>query len=152
MSDAPATDATLDRVTTARGEVERWVRGRGGRPVEATGEGASLGFQFPADDGEGDRIEWDAFFERFEEEGLAFAYDSNAGDAAPGDACALVDRDRAEEVASEPPAEASEAETPERVGQADSEREAEQRDTVRSTDARDQENVDNHRDEPPFES
>ena len=150
MSDAQAPDTTFDSVTTVRSEIERWVRDRGGRPAEL--DDGDLGFSFPGEEVEGDSIEWETFFERFDRQDLAFAYDSNAGDAHPGDASALVDRDRAEEVASEPPAAADEADTPERVGQADSEREAEQRSTERTTDARAQENVDNHRDEPPFES
>ena len=152
MSDAPATGTTFDRVTTAHSEVERWVRERGGRPAEVPGSESGVGFRFPGDDAEGEPIDWDAFFERFEDANLALAYDSNAGEAAPEDACALVERDRAEEVAREPPAEAEEADTPERVGEADSDREAEQRSLERETDAREQSNVDNHRDEPPFES
>lgn len=149
MSDATSNAATFDTTTTAREEIERWVRGRGGRPVE-TGEGG-LGFEFPGGEA-GEPIEWGAFFDRFEEEHLAFAYDSDSGEADPRDACALIDRERAEEVAAEPPAEAGEGDAPERVGQADSEREADRRSDVRTRDARDQANLDDHRDEPPFES
>lgn len=151
MSDSPASGTTFDTTTTVREEIERLVRGRGGRPVETADDGGGLGFQFPGEEA-GEPIEWDAFFDRFEDEGLALAYDSDPGDADPRDACALIDRERAEEVASEPPVEAEEGNTPERVGGADSEREAEQRSAVRTKDARDQENVDNRRDEPPFES
>lgn len=149
MCDATASGTTYDTTTTLRGEIERWVRGRGGRPVETADGG--IGVEFPGGEA-GEPIEWDAFFDRFEEERLAFAYDSDPNDADPRDACALIDRERAQEVASEPPAEAGEGNAPERVGQADSEGEAEQRSAVRTRDARDQENLDDRRDEPPFES
>ena len=148
MDDAPATGTTFDRTTTVHEEVKRWVRDRGGRPIDESGD---LGFRFPDDAGAGEPIGWGAFFERFEEAGLAFAYDSEAGGDDLRAACDLIDRERAGAVADEPPAEASDAETPERVGQAEGDREAEKRSTVRTTDAREQENVDNHRDEPPFQ-
>lgn len=151
MSEAPTTGTTFDTVTTNREEIERWVRDRSGRPVDPPGEEGRLGIRFPGEDEEGEPMEWDTFFERFDEAGLAFAYDSNAGESLPGEACAFVERERAEAIESEPPAESGAGDTPERVGQADSEPEADQRSTVRTTDARDQENVDNHRDEPPFE-
>lgn len=161
MNDAPAPETPFDRVTTVHEEIERWARERGGRPVSVSGPGGDeaddgrrfVDVRFPGEDGrDAEPVGWDAFFERFEEAGLAFAYDAEGDADAPGDACALVDRDRAGDVETEQPAETPEEATPERVGDADSGREADRRSTDRLGDVRADENLDAHRDEPPFES
>jgi len=71
-------------VTIDHDEIREWVEARGGKPatVEGTergGEAAGLlRIDFPGYSGEQTLapIEWDEFFEKFEEEKLAFLHDS----------------------------------------------------------------------------
>lgn len=74
--DSEHSDATIDHET-----IRRWVEERGGQPahVEATADDGAgiLRLQFPDTKRDHDEIEpisWDDFFEKFEEEGLAFVY------------------------------------------------------------------------------
>src|SRR4051812_41736014 len=71
----------LSRTTTDHEEIRNWVEERGGMPaaVKATerrGDPGILRIDFPGYSGEGrlDRIEWDEFFRKFDESGLAFVY------------------------------------------------------------------------------
>jgi hypothetical protein len=66
-------------VTTDHKEIQQWAEERGGHPatVKATasnGEPGLLRLDFdPRDEGL-EPIEWDAFFDKFDKEGLAFLY------------------------------------------------------------------------------
>jgi hypothetical protein len=70
-------------VTIDHEEIQRWVEERGGFPATVIGterksESAGLlRIDFPGYSGKGklERIEWDEFFEKFEESKLAFLYD-----------------------------------------------------------------------------
>jgi hypothetical protein len=67
--------------TTDHDEIRRWVQERGGRPAtvegtEAGGEAGVLRIDFPGVGAE-DRlkeISWEEFFEKFDDEQLAFLY------------------------------------------------------------------------------
>lgn len=82
--DAEHSDATVDHDT-----IRSWVEERDGQPahVEATADGDDVGvlrLQFPDTQRDHDEIEpisWDAFFEKFDDENLAFVYqDETEGD------------------------------------------------------------------------
>jgi hypothetical protein len=69
------------KVTTDHDEIRRWAQERGGKPArvkgtEAGGDDAGiLRIDFPG--GEEDRLEeisWDEWFQKFDEENLAFLY------------------------------------------------------------------------------
>jgi hypothetical protein len=70
-------------VTIDHDEIREWVEARGGHPatVEGTERGSEaaglLRIDFPGYSGEGTLmpIDWDEFFEKFEEERLAFLHD-----------------------------------------------------------------------------
>jgi hypothetical protein len=68
--------------TTDHKEIRRWAESRGGRParVKDTGRGEDPGI-LRIDFGERDEgleeIEWDEFFEKFEESELALLYDES---------------------------------------------------------------------------
>jgi hypothetical protein len=68
------------RVTTDHRKIKNWVEARGGRPaVIATGEGddpGALRIEFPDYTGEEllREITWEEFFDKFEDERLAFLY------------------------------------------------------------------------------
>jgi len=66
------------RLTADHGEIRRWVEEHGGHPgVIETGDGrARLAVGFDA--GACRRVSWDEFFERFDRESLAFAYNPDA--------------------------------------------------------------------------
>lgn len=62
------------RLTADHGEIRRWVEEHGGcparEPVRVGRDRLTVSF----DGGERERLSWDDFFDRFEREGLAFAY------------------------------------------------------------------------------
>ena len=70
------------KLTADHAEIRRWVEDHGGRPglVDAAGGRDRLAIAF---DGGSDRaVSWEEFFERFDRESLAFAYDPDGnGDA-----------------------------------------------------------------------
>lgn len=73
--------------TTDHDVIRRWVEERGGKPaaVRATHQGGETGIlriDFPGhgDENSLETIEWDAFFEKFEREKLAFLHQDEIGD------------------------------------------------------------------------
>lgn len=78
---------TESRVLTERDEIQRWVEERGGRPaaVKRTASADDPGIlriDFPGYSGDQslEEIEWDEFFDKFEEQGLALlVQDETAG-------------------------------------------------------------------------
>jgi hypothetical protein len=74
-------------LTTDHEEIQRWVEERGGQPSTVRGtqrdsEGAGmLRIDFPGYSGKRSlkAIDWDEFFEKFEESNLAFLYDTDKG-------------------------------------------------------------------------
>lgn len=85
--------------TTDHNEIKRWVESRGGFPatVKSTKEGDEPGLlriDFPGYSGEGslERIDWDAFFEKFEESQLAMIYQEELKSGEESRFCKLVSR------------------------------------------------------------
>jgi hypothetical protein len=73
------------KTTTDHGTIRRWAEQRGAVPATVEGtehgeeEAGILRFEFKKD-GDLEPIDWDAFFEKFDESGLAFLYqDKTAG-------------------------------------------------------------------------
>ena len=88
------------KVTTDHREIRRWIEERGGRPAtvrrtETKGEPGILRVDFPGYSGEDslEEIEWDAFFEKFDEEGLAFLYQDETADGKKSRFSKFVRRD-----------------------------------------------------------
>jgi len=86
------------RKTTDHKEIQRWVEARGGHPATVKGTG---------DDGEHagilriaftdadhlETIDWDEFFEKFEEADLALLYQDKTKDGKPSRFFKFVERD-----------------------------------------------------------
>ncbi|MBM9593373.1 hypothetical protein [Roseitranquillus sediminis] len=62
--------------TTDHDQIRKWTEARGGYPahVKGTGEGGILRIEFDESDEDLEKIEWDRFFDLFEENKLAFLY------------------------------------------------------------------------------
>ena len=79
-------------------EIRRWAEARGGRPVTVRGtedpdEPAGvlrIGF---SNDASLETVDWEDFFEKFEEEDLAFLYQEKTRDGKPSRFFKLVARD-----------------------------------------------------------
>jgi hypothetical protein len=89
------------KTTTDHDTIRQWVEERQGQPatVEGTSEGDEPGLlriDFP--DGEADpaleTIEWDDFFEKFDESGLAFVYQEQTADGQLSRFCKFVNKPR----------------------------------------------------------
>ena len=87
------------QTTTDHDTIKKWAEERGGVPatVESTAEGSEPGIlriMFPESDG-GDNlthIDWDAFFDKFEEENLAFLYQDETSNGSTSRFFKLVSR------------------------------------------------------------
>jgi hypothetical protein len=84
MAKAKTSHASL--TTTNHDEIKKWVEDRGGRPaiVKGTekGDSALLRIDYPGYSGEDtlEEIEWDQFFEIFDDNKLAFLYQDSTED------------------------------------------------------------------------
>lgn len=75
------------KTTIDHDEIREWVESRGGSPATVTGTerksetAGLLRIDFPGYSGTGtlEHLEWDEFFEKFDEAGLAFLYDDKKG-------------------------------------------------------------------------
>ena len=87
------------QVTTDHDEIQRWVEARGGRPavVKGTerGDSALLRIDYPGFSGEDtlEPIEWDEFFEIFDENNLGFLYQEKTADGGQSRFSKFIDRD-----------------------------------------------------------
>lgn len=83
---AKAKTSHESNTTTNHDEIRQWVEARGGRPaiVKGTerGESALLRIDYPGYSGEDklEAIEWDEFFEIFDDNKLAFLYQDETAD------------------------------------------------------------------------
>jgi hypothetical protein len=91
------------KTTTDHDEIRRWAEARGAKPamVEGTARDGDVGIirlDFPGYSGEGslEEISWDAFFEKFDEGGLALVYQEQTAAGEPSNFNKLVRRDAAE--------------------------------------------------------
>jgi hypothetical protein len=62
------------RLTADHGEIRRWVEQHGGCPALVPAHGGRDRLDVAFDPADCDPLSWEDFFERFEREGLAFAY------------------------------------------------------------------------------
>lgn len=88
--------------TTDHDEIRRWAEARGGKPATVKGtedEDEHAGVLRIAfrDDSSLEPIEWDEFFEKFEEAGLAFLYQDQTKDGKTSRFFKLVERDEDED-------------------------------------------------------
>jgi hypothetical protein len=86
------------RQTTDHEEIRRWAEQRGGRPatVEGTeqrGEHAGVLRIAFRDDEDLEEISWDEFFEKFDEEKLAFLYQDRTKDGDESRFFKLIERE-----------------------------------------------------------
>ena len=88
------------RTTTDHEEIRQWVEARGGSParVKSTGDADDPGvlrIDFPGFSGEGklESIDWNQWFEAFDENELAFLYQEETADGKESRFNKLVSRD-----------------------------------------------------------
>jgi hypothetical protein len=85
--------------TTDHDEIRRWAEARGGRPatVEGTEQGGEhagiLRIAFTDVGDKLDEISWDEFFDKFDEEDLAFLYQERTKDGEQSRFFKLVERE-----------------------------------------------------------
>jgi hypothetical protein len=75
------------KVTTDHDEIRAWVEERGGFPAhvkrtESNGDPGILRIDFPGYSGQEtlERMDWDSWFQAFEEDGLAFLHQDDTAD------------------------------------------------------------------------
>jgi len=80
---------TTSKVTTDHDQIRKWVESRGGHPaaVKRTDHGEKLGIlriDFPGFSGADslEHVDWDRWFETFDQKGLAFLYQDKTADGA----------------------------------------------------------------------
>ena len=91
------------KLTTDHDEIRRWVEEHGGRPAAVRRTGGDddpgvLRIDFPggADEDELEPISWEEWFEKFDENGLAFLFQERKSDGEDSTLFKLVSRDRAQ--------------------------------------------------------
>ena len=92
------------KVTTDQNEIREWVEERGGNPARVKGTESKnspglLRIDYPGFSGEDtlEPISWQAFFEAFEDNKLAFLYQEETKDGSESRFSKLIDRDSANE-------------------------------------------------------
>ncbi len=95
------------KTTTDHNEIRKWVEKRGGKPATISGtagkgeDAGLLRIDLPggASDPPLEPIDWDAFFQKFDEEKLAFVYQEKASNGKESHFCKFVSRETAKEKA-----------------------------------------------------
>ena len=64
--------------TTDHDQIRKWAEARGGRPAQVKGTDGLLRIDFGEPEEGLEQIDWDEFFESFDESGLTFLYDPDA--------------------------------------------------------------------------
>jgi hypothetical protein len=95
---------STSNVTTNHTEIKRWVEERGGFPAavkrtESKNDLGILRIDFPGFSGEDslERVDWDSWFEKFDENELAFVHQDKTADGKVSRFNKLVSRDNAKE-------------------------------------------------------
>jgi hypothetical protein len=84
------------KTTTDHGTIRDWAEARGGRPARVAdtgGEGGILRIDFQEPDAGLEEIDWDTFFEVFEDRGLAFLYQDETAEGGTSRFNKFVSRD-----------------------------------------------------------
>jgi len=91
--------ASQSTTTTDHDEIRRWVEAHDGRPAQVRGteggdETGVLRIDFPGGTGSDDleHIDWDQWFEKFEDAGLALLYQEQKADGSDSTFAKLVRR------------------------------------------------------------
>lgn len=93
------------KITTDHNEIRKWVEARGGHPAKVKGTERSgkrgtgvLRIDYPGYSGEDalEEINWEQFFDQFEQAGLAFLYQDNLESGETSRFSKLIDRNSAE--------------------------------------------------------
>jgi hypothetical protein len=93
------------KITTDHEEIKRWAEKRGGKPSSVAGTGGKddaglLRLDFDPDDEKLEDIDWEDFFEKFDEKKLAFLYQEKTADGKISRFHKFVDRAEAKKRAS----------------------------------------------------
>src|SRR5258705_5999897 len=98
------TESAGTKVTTEHAQIRRWLVERGGHPARVKGTQNKQGpgvlrIDYPGFSGEDtlEPISWQAFFEAFEENSLAFLYQEETKDGSESRCSQLIDRDSAKD-------------------------------------------------------
>ncbi|HEX8913656.1 MAG TPA: hypothetical protein VF796_14955 [Humisphaera sp.] len=101
-SSARGSSSKLSRTTTDHDEIRQWAESRGAKPSCVRGTGGKgdaglLRLDFPGFSGAGklQAIEWEEFFEKFDEQGLALLYQEKTAAGKPSNFNKLVSRETA---------------------------------------------------------
>lgn len=84
--------------TTDHQTIRRWVEERGGHPATVKGtaepkdDAGLLRIDFDPADEDLERIDWDAFFEKFDAENIAFLYQDKTKDGKISRFCKFVEK------------------------------------------------------------
>jgi hypothetical protein len=96
---AETTTGSDTRTTTDHDEIRRWVEEHGGKPARVRGTGGGddpgvLRIDFPGGAGEDEleHISWDEWFQKFDEQNLAFLYQEQKADGEDSTFFKLVSR------------------------------------------------------------
>lgn len=96
--------STQSKITTDHETIRQWVESRGGKPARVKGTGGEddpglLRIDMPGYSGEGslEPVDWDEFFDKFEENHLAFLYQDTTAAGQRSNFNKLVDRETANE-------------------------------------------------------
>ena len=96
--------ASETRTTTDHDEIRRWVEDHDGRPVHVRSSGGGddpgvLRIDFPGGTGDErfEELDWDEWFQKFDESNLALLYQEHKADGSDSTFNKLVDRDKADE-------------------------------------------------------
>ncbi|HEY9112195.1 MAG TPA: hypothetical protein VIM92_10535 [Rhodanobacteraceae bacterium] len=83
------------KTTTDHDEIRRWAEERGGKPasVRGTGDGEAGVLRIAFTDNEDlEAIDWDEFFDKFDEADLAFLYQEKTAEGKPSRFFKFVER------------------------------------------------------------
>jgi hypothetical protein len=100
MAMAQTSTSHESKQTTNHDEIRQWVEARGGKPASIVGtkrggeEAGLLRIDLPggASNPPLEPISWDDFFQKFDEEGLAFLYQDQKADGSPSTFCKFIER------------------------------------------------------------
>lgn len=100
---APENDYSKAQTTTDHAQIQRWVEERGGYPAavaatETLQDPGILRIDYPGYSGQGtlERITWQEFFDKFDEQDLVFLYQDETKDGGPSRFSKLISRAEAE--------------------------------------------------------